>query len=129
MESLGYVGNKLGQFKDDTGKSNVLAGLFTVRKGYFLVIFDGDKVVFKSKMKGLSNGLRNNPALQIYKEHHEFIYGRSHGHVSRGLITTTTSRKPNRGIVFKTIQKQMRRGNAKTGSTSENFNIRVPFDY
>lgn len=132
MQEQGYCGTDMGQFKNDTGgpNSRVIAGVFGARKSYFLMVFDGTKFVFKTRMKGVSTILKNNPPLIAYKNHASWVSRKMNHDFKKGLgfITTTTTRKPLTGVVFKEIRKYMRRGLCRTRTNIHDDNICIPFN-
>ncbi len=118
MEKRNLIGNNLGQFKIDTGNgtnSFILAGTFNVRKHYSLIYFDGERLQFKIKQKGLSNPLKMNSAMSVFTQNEKFVkYEREGKQISsEGLMTNTTKRVDGSGVLFYCLNKKQRVGSSK----------------
>ncbi len=131
MEKRKLIGNDLGQFKIDTGNginSFILAGTFNVRKHYSLIYFDGERLQFKIKQKGLSNPLKMNSAMSVFTQNEKFVkYEREGKQISsEGLMTNTTKRVDGSGVLFYCLNKKQRVGVPRTKMHWNDPFLRIP---
>ena len=125
MKELDLIGNKLGQFRNDTGGEHafVVCGTFAVRKTYMLIIFDGEKFKFKMALKGVRQPLKYNPAIQVWNELSKRTEQIKQGDYceGEGMETVATTRRDGR-VYFTTVRKFMRRTMIKTTLDSVDSN-------